>query len=98
MVPNSWKVIVTLQPTLKATAFDKSAVVMHPNPAQDRVTLTAPQNIEKVQIYNALGQAVRLVDSNDRQVDVSLDGLPTGQYFVRIESAGNAQTKGLVKL
>lgn len=62
-------------------------VELYPNPVtEDRLTITASDNIASVQILNITGKMVfnQLFDSNTSRVDLELDKLENGVYLVRI--------------
>lgn len=53
---------------------------VYPNPAREKVTIEGLEASE-VQVYNALGQMVKMLKSSN---EVSLEGLPQGVYLLRI--------------
>ena len=64
-------------------------VTMYPNPARDKVQVNT--TIEKITIYNMLGQIVLQSDENAFNVD----GLDTGLYFVIISTENGTATRKL---
>lgn len=74
----------------------------YPNPAIDKlgISLSAPTKKLSVEIYNALGQQVRIAEFNDVQksVQVNVAALNAGYYFARIKDAsGGVTVKKFVK-
>ncbi|MBR0178070.1 MAG: T9SS type A sorting domain-containing protein [Bacteroidales bacterium] len=59
-----------------STAF----ATIHPNPTTDIVTITGEKAIE-AQVFNPLGQLVKTVQNVN---EVSLKGLPSGLYLLRV--------------
>ena len=58
---------------------------MYPNPGHESFTLVSDQSIQQVNIYNVTGQMVqKLVAGNVQRLDVSMDGFPSGLYFVEV--------------
>lgn len=55
---------------------------IYPNPASDFINLSAEENIDRIEIYNMLGQQVlsKYINSNNTQVDINR--LPTGNYII----------------
>lgn len=61
---------------------DKSNFMVYPNPSSDFINIKTDQKIEKVEIYNLLGEMMLMVNgSNDR---ISLNNLKTGIYTVQV--------------
>jgi len=57
-----------------------------PNPAIDRIVFeaTGTEKERKLNIFNISGQLVRQVDFAQKQVEINLDGLPSGNYSYRV--------------
>ena len=60
-----------------------SPVSLYPNPARDRVVIDGIEAVA-VQVYNALGQIVKMVRGTN---EIDLSGLMEGVYLVRIRDA-----------
>jgi len=78
--------------------------VFYPNPTNDRLNLSAPQNIEKVVLYNILGQKVidQKVDATATQVEVShlaseVSHLASGAYLMDVFVDGQKGTYKVIK-
>ena len=57
-----------------------SELFIYPNPAKEKVTIEGIEATE-VEVYNALGQRVKMVRSSN---EINVIGLPEGVYLVRI--------------
>ena len=57
-----------------------SPTTIYPNPAKEKVTIDGIEAAE-VQVYNGLGQLVKTVHGTN---EISVAGLPTGVYLMRI--------------
>ena len=57
-----------------------SPITIYPNPAMGKVSIDGAEATE-VQVYNALGQVVKTVQGTN---EISVAGLPTGVYLMRI--------------
>ncbi|MBP5643877.1 MAG: T9SS type A sorting domain-containing protein [Bacteroidales bacterium] len=66
-------------------------VTIYPNPAHDFIRIDA-ENIESVQIFNAVGQMV--LETSETEINVN--GLSEGVYLVRIGFDRNYTTKRLI--
>ncbi|MBS1688592.1 MAG: T9SS type A sorting domain-containing protein [Bacteroidetes bacterium] len=59
-------------------------ITVFPNPANNKLLITAPFAIRTVELINVVGNRVLSNTFNDRQTAINMEGLPTGNYFVRI--------------
>ena len=57
-----------------------SELFIYPNPAKEKVTIEGIEATE-VEVYNALGQRVKMVRSSN---EINVIGLPEGVYMMRI--------------
>ncbi len=79
-------------------------ISVYPNPAGDLVNLEISNSLLgsiSVKVINAMGVAVRSYQYSKEaplmQQSISLSGLPTGVYFIRMQSAGWTETKKILK-
>lgn len=71
---------------------------IYPNPFADAFTIdmkTAAPRI--VTVYNAFGQAVLSLETDDAKIRLSLDAAAAGIYFVNVQQEGSSFTKRIVK-
>lgn len=54
-----------------------------PNPAKEYINLSASKNIDKVEIYNLLGQQVKMETLNTTQNKVNVSSLSNGIYILK---------------
>ena len=73
----------------------QEAVMLHPNPARDRVTIQTG-HIRSVEIVNLVGQTVLRRTVNAPATTLTLPGLPKGIYFVKVETPNSVVTQKLV--
>lgn len=75
----------------------QSSVKVYPNPASSYIRIeSSTQNIERVTIYNTLGQVVKTQNINGADIDVS--GLSRGTYLLKIETTqGKTSTHKIIK-
>ena len=72
------------------------AFTIYPNPAKNLINIDTASEIEKIDIYNSLGQRVNSVVGNKKEVDVST--LSNGIYFLNITTTDQFQTvKRIIK-
>jgi hypothetical protein len=79
-------------------------VSVYPNPAGDQVNLEISNGVTgaiSVNVINAMGVTVKRYQYSKEaplmQQSISLSGLPTGLYFIRMQSAGWSEIKKILK-
>ena len=56
---------------------------IYPNPAKDNITISAPSEITKIELYSPTGQLLRKININKKQETLDISGLAPGNYFIR---------------
>lgn len=59
---------------------------IYPNPANNVLNVNANSNINKVEVYNMLGQNVMTVDVNDTNASINTSNLSTGMYTLKLHT------------
>jgi hypothetical protein len=74
------------QLTLDVKSLDpgNSSLSLYPNPASNTLTITSSDEIANITITNLVGQVVYCHEYNEEKVQVSVEGLAAGVYFVRV--------------
>ncbi|WP_130736112.1 DUF4832 domain-containing protein [Flavobacterium sp. J27] len=80
--------------TLNEVTFDDEAVLIYPNPATSKITITSKERINRIQLFNHLGQRV-FVKANGNSLDISF--LPIGTYFLHVETNSSKIVKQITK-
>ena len=75
-------------------SLDENTVKLYPNPATDVVNIKSNQIIKNVAVFNVNGQKV-LDIANQSQINIS--NLPTGMYFLNINTNQSNQTIKILK-
>jgi len=73
---------------------------VYPNPAKDKFTITFNNNKHKVSIemYNSFGCKVKeLQTNNTRSINININDLPNGIYYIRINTDNVVFTYKLIK-
>ena len=83
--------------TLGTQSFEASNVKMYPNPATNVLNIESVSNIEKVSVYNVLGQQVLSKISNNKLVNLDVSNLEVGIYVVKTTIDGNASSSKFIK-
>lgn len=71
----------------------QGGLTVGPNPVTDIVTLRNATPINKITVFNQLGQAVFEQEYNSKTVEVNLSDLNSGIYFISTDSNSNKKTK-----
>lgn len=77
---------VTVTVSLGTNIFDFAQLRVYPNPVIDRLTITFDHQLQKIEVYNMLGQMVRFQEPNFTETEVDMTNLPAATYIVRIYS------------
>jgi hypothetical protein len=92
-------IVVTVTPTtVKEYEKDALQINLHPNPANDIVTITSKNDFSKIELLNVTGQVLLSETVNDKTRQINLNDFSEGIYFVKVVYAnGMSVTKKVVK-
>jgi hypothetical protein len=83
--------------TLGVSKFDASNIKMYPNPVRNTLTIEANSAIQKVSVYNVLGQEVMARSPKSNAATLQTGSLQKGVYMVKTEIDGNVSTSKIIK-
>lgn len=84
---------------LSITNFDtKNITNFYPNPTNDIVNFKSSENIEKITIYNLLGQVVFSKEMNSNEFMLDISNQNTGTYIAKMTANGKSESVKLLKL
>src|SRR5699024_6637389 len=69
----------------------------YPNPMENQLNLKADSKIEKVEIFNLLGQKVTQVNPDALQTQINAENLQSGVYLMKVYIDNNHKTFRIVK-
>lgn len=69
---------------------------IYPNPAEDKLFVSSSENIERLKIYDLLGQSIINIAVNNTKAEINLRGYEKGVYFICIESERASITKRFI--
>ena len=72
-------------------------VSLYPNPAKDYVNIKTSKTIEKVTLFNLLGQEVLSKEVHAQYFNIDISSLIPGHYYAKLTSNGQSQTIKLLK-
>ena len=64
-----------------------------PNPANNVLNINANSNINRVEVYNMMGQMVGMYEANDMNTQISTTALANGVYTVKIATENGTSTQ-----
>lgn len=82
---------------LSNNSFETSKIKIFPNPAKSNFTIDAQENIEKVSVYNLLGQEVVSKNPNTNSLTLDVTNFQSGVYVVKTIVNGAVSTSRIIK-
>ncbi len=67
--------------------------VIYPNPANNVLNINSTSNINRVEVYNMMGQMVGMYEANDVNTQINTTHFANGVYTVKIETENGTSTK-----
>jgi hypothetical protein len=76
-------------------------VVLYPNPAKDKVTISVPQGLDangNYEVYNSLGQKIATKNvSSENDLTINTNNYQTGMYFINLTIGDYSKTLRFIK-
>lgn len=82
---------------LGVSKFDTSSLKMYPNPVQNALNIEANSEIQRVSVYNVLGQEVMSSSPKSNATTLQTSELQKGVYMVTTEIDGSISTSKIIK-
>ncbi len=82
---------------LSTKEFDKFQFKAFPNPVEDVLSITANTKIDKVELFNVLGNKVKTIRLNNQNNQISLMSLSRGVYMMKTYIQGSVGTYKIIK-
>jgi hypothetical protein len=82
---------------LGVAKFDASGIKMYPNPVKNSLNIEANSAIQKVSVYNVLGQEVMSKSPKSTTTTLQTSSLQKGVYMVKTEIDGNVTSSKIIK-
>ena len=82
---------------LSVTDFKALNINMYPNPVAEVLNITAAEAIQKVTVFNLLGQEVLSQQVNANSVSINTSAIQSGVYIVTAEIGGKTASSKFVK-
>ena len=79
--------------------YELNNVVVYPNPTTGMIQIqNSESRIQNVEVYDAYGKLLNVVNVNDNTAALDLSGYAAGTYFVKIMTENGMVTKRIVRL
>ena len=89
--------IIFVHGAMSVEDVNETSYNVYPNPVKDVLTVTG-EDMKQVTVYNALGQLVKSVNCNDNTVQINVNDLQNGMYFVNVISNNGTITTSKVSV
>lgn len=76
---------------------DDIPVSIYPNPAYQTLSIKSGEPIETIEVLTPTGTLVRSQTGDSNNLELNIDDLPTGIYFIRLTSGKEVLTRTFVK-
>ena len=84
--------------TVGINDYELNNVVVYPNPTTGMIQIqNSESRIQNVEVYDAYGKLLNVVNVNDNTAALDLSGYAAGTYFVKIVTENGVVTKRVVK-
>jgi Secretion system C-terminal sorting domain len=93
----STTVIVFIQSNLSSTDFAATKFSISPNPVQDFMNIESDFAINKIKVFNQIGQLVIEKDVNATQAQLDFSFMSSGLYNVLLETEKGIETTKIIK-
>jgi hypothetical protein len=77
---------VTNQPTANVQNLAEDAWTIYPNPTSERLFLNGTKSIGEWNIFGMNGQVLQYGTTQDSNLEVSVESLTSGMYFIRFQN------------
>ncbi len=77
--------------------FEDKTVSIYPNPTNDRIAITAKDNITSIQLFDIQGRLLQTTTENNSNVNFNLGGNASGVYFVKVYTEKGVKVEKVIK-
>jgi hypothetical protein len=89
--------VTTSGPCLNIDSFSGIKVTYLPNPVVTQLTVSSDVKITIYQLINSVGQLLIKEQVNDKNFQIDMSHLPSGNYLLRLSSGRKLKTLKLIK-
>ncbi|WP_028870887.1 CotH kinase family protein [Psychroserpens burtonensis] len=90
--------IATPSEVLNTADFDNSDFnfSIYPNPAEEKLIINSKQTIQKIVIFNLLGQQIKTLQVNFKSGEINISDLNTGAYIINLKFIEGTRVSAMV--
>ncbi|SHI73691.1 T9SS type A sorting domain-containing protein [Flavobacterium terrae] len=96
-IESSYRLPVTVYTNLGTDSFTFNNFKLFPNPVKDILTLTNDSQIDKIEIFNQIGQNILIEKPETESTSVNLSKYSKGIYFIKIYSNNKSIIRKIIK-
>jgi ASPIC and UnbV/Secretion system C-terminal sorting domain/FG-GAP-like repeat len=97
-VPVNQNINIVEASTLSINDFaSENDIKVYPNPVKDVIKLNSPMVINRIDLYNSLGELLKSSIQNLEDVELNLKDLSAGLYFIKIYFEHGSKIKKFIK-
>ena len=93
-VTNYYSYVVGSTCNMRTTTFSELNQISSPNPVKDKISISSNISLDRIEIYNLLGNLVLKTESNTNEIDVT--SLTSGIYLISIYSGNEKIVKKII--
>ncbi len=93
-VTNYYSYVVGSTCNMGTTTFSELNQISFPNPVTDKISISSNISLDRIEIYNLLGNLVLKTESNTNEIDVT--SLTSGIYLISIYSGNEKIVKKII--
>ncbi len=86
-----------LNPMNSVTEINDLTIQISPNPVQDAVHLTTNIIVDYIELLDVFGQVVERHTPNEMNLQIPVEGLANGLYYLRVSSNESSSTERFIK-
>ncbi|MBO6057225.1 MAG: T9SS type A sorting domain-containing protein [Bacteroidales bacterium] len=75
----------------------QQALNIYPNPVNDKLFIEANETISNVEIYNLTGVKILSQECNSDKVEIEVNELQSGIYFIKMINGNSTETRSFIK-
>ncbi|WP_323786857.1 T9SS type A sorting domain-containing protein [Psychroserpens sp.] len=94
---SSWFNLTVQDGTLSTQDFQFETVKIFPNPVDDVLNIQSNEAIDKVEIFNLLGQRIKALDIGSNPNSIDMSDLSQGLYLIQVGINGKDSTYKVLK-
>ena len=96
---NSWNLFIdNLSVSINTLNLKNTTdkVSVYPNPAKNIVTISATSEIKQIKLFSVYGQLLNTFRTDNSKTSLNISDVPTGMYFIQIETASGLFNKNII--